>query len=105
MEESWNDLVQLSPDDPQLANVASVNRWEMLKVAEELGQLEVPRAAAARHREIRDAVQSSARACQLLANGYRFHKADAMCDGHILLLDTMDRLNRLSGNVGGKEDA
>jgi len=31
----------------------------------------------------------NARACQLLANGYRFHKSEAVCDGQALLVETV----------------
>jgi hypothetical protein len=40
-------------------------------------------------------VIASARACQLLANGYRFHKSEAICDGQALLVEAVQDLEGL----------
>jgi len=44
---------------------------------------------------VHNAVLGSARACQLLANGYRGHKSDAVCDGQALLLESVADINAL----------
>jgi hypothetical protein len=44
-------------------------------------------------------VTSAARACQLLANGYRFHKSQAVCDGQAMLLDSVNDLSELVRTV------
>jgi hypothetical protein len=35
----------------------------------------------------------------LLANGYRFHKSEAICDGQAMLVETVDDLNGLAGQL------
>ena len=47
------------------------------------------------HRDVQNAVIGSARACQLLANGYRFHKSEAVCDGQALLVETVANITDL----------
>jgi hypothetical protein len=45
------------------------------------------------HRVVRNALAGAARACQLLANGYRFHNSEAVCDGQALLVETIADIN------------
>ena len=91
----WASVREIEPDNDRLANAAAVNRWELLRLAQDAEQLQAPRPWAATSRELREALTSSARACQLLANGYRSHKSEAVCDGQALLLDTLVSLDRL----------
>ncbi len=86
----WLALAEVATDELRLANVASVNRWELLRLGEQVDALTPPRRAEAAHRAIQRAIGEAARAYQLLATGQRFHKSEAVCDGQALLLDSLD---------------
>ena len=87
--DEWGALREVEPDYARLANAAAVNRWELMRMARDAHQLEPPRSLANVHRDVQNAVVGCARACQLLANGYRFHKSEAVCDGQALLVETV----------------
>jgi len=93
--QDWVALREIEPDYTRLANAAAVNRWELMRMAREAESLEAPRSLASVHREVQNTVIGSARACQLLANGYRFHKSEAVCDGQALLLETVSDIDDL----------
>jgi hypothetical protein len=90
MFDEWGSLREVEPDNARLANAAAVNRWELMRLARDVEHLEPPRSLSNLHRDIHNAVVGCARACQLLANGYRFHKSEAVCDGQALLVETVD---------------
>jgi signal transduction histidine kinase len=87
--DDWGAFREVEPDNTRLANAAAVNRWGLMRMAREAQRLRPPRALSNVHREVQNAVIDSARACQLLANGYRFHKSEAVCDGQALLVETV----------------
>jgi len=93
--DAWVAIRELEPDNGRLANTAAVNRWELMRLAQEVETLDPPRSLAGVHRDVQNAVISAARACQLLANGYRFHKSEAVCDGQALLVDTVQEFGEL----------
>jgi hypothetical protein len=93
--DAWVALREIEPDYARLANAASVNRWEMLRLAEQIKRLRPPRALSGVQRNVMSTVVAAARACQLLANGYRFHKSEAICDGQALLVDIVENLDDL----------
>ena len=93
--DDWLGLRELEPDYNQLANTAAVYRWELMRLAREADELGPPRSIVSLHRDIHNAVVGAARACQLLANGYRSHKSEAVCDGQALLLETVTEVNEL----------
>jgi hypothetical protein len=97
--DDWVRLREVEPDNMRLANAAAVNRWELMRLAHETEQLEPPRKLASVHRDVHDAVLSAARACQLLANGYRFYKSEAVCDGQALLVETVQNINVLAAQL------
>ncbi|MBV9547704.1 MAG: hypothetical protein JOY61_25300 [Chloroflexi bacterium] len=99
MFEEWGAMREFVPEYDKLANVAAVNRWELMRLAHESEQLHSPRSMAATQRELHEALTSGARAWQLLANGYRFHKSEAVCDGQALLIDTLAQVDRLIQQV------
>jgi hypothetical protein len=86
--ESWAGLREVEPDNARLANTAAVNRWELLRLADEIERLRAPRLVGGLHRELAAALADAARACQLLATGYRSHKSEAVCDGQALLVES-----------------
>ena len=98
--EAWEALREIEPDYARLANAAAVNRWELMRLVHDTQQLRPPRAMAGFHRELQGALSDAARACQLLANGHRFHKSEAVCDGQALLVDTLATLDRLAAQLG-----
>jgi len=87
--DDWGTLREVEPDNARLANAAAVNRWELMRMARDAEQLEPPRSLSSVHRDVQNAMVGCARACQLLANGYRFHKSEAVCDGQALLVETV----------------
>ena len=87
--DEWIVLRELESDYTRLANASAVNRWELMRLAQEAEHLDPPRSLANVHRDVQNAVVGSARACQLLANGYRFHKSEAVCDGQAMLVDAV----------------
>ena len=87
--DEWGALREVEPDYARLANAAAVNRWELMRVARDADQLDPPRSLSNVHRDVQNAVVGCARACQMLANGYRFHKSEAVCDGQALLVETV----------------
>ena len=93
--DDWVALREVEPDNARLANSAAVNRWELMRLAKHSESLEPPRSLLGIHRDVHNAVLGSARACQLLANGYRFHKSEAVCDGQAMLVETVQDLGDL----------
>jgi hypothetical protein len=96
---NWVAVRELEPDNSRLANAAAVNRWELMRLAREAEGLEPPRSLLTLHRDVLNAVIGAARACQLLANGYRSHKSEAVCDGQALLVDTVKEIDDLVGQL------
>jgi hypothetical protein len=97
--EEWLSLREVESDNGELANAAAVKRWELMRLAKTAEHLEPPRSLAGVHRDVHNAVVGSARACQLLANGYRGHKAHTVCDGQALLVETVADINELVGQL------
>ena len=92
---SWLQLREDESDNFELANAAAVNRWELMRLATSTEHLSPPRSLSGIQRDLQNAVEGAARACQLLANGYRGHKSEAVCDGQALLVETVADLNAL----------
>jgi len=97
--DGWVRMREVEPDNMRLANAAAVNRWELMRLASEAEQLEPPRKLNGAHRDVHEAVIAAARACQLLANGYRFYKSEAVCDGQALLLETVQNISDLAAQL------
>lgn len=97
--EDWLRLREIESDNSELANAAAVSRWELMRLAGSLDELSPPRSFAKVHRAAHEALLTSARAYQLLANGYRGHKSEVVCDGQALLLQMMTEINALRGRL------
>jgi hypothetical protein len=97
--DEWSTMREIEPDNIRLANAASVNRWELLRLAREIEHQPPPRSLASMQRDVHNDLIGAARACQLLANGYRFHKSEAVCDGQALLLETVQDMAELVGQL------
>ena len=98
----WLEMVAQHPVDDQLANSASVHRWELSRLAADMEGIEPPPVAASVHHQVRRAVGDAARGCQLLATGSRFHKSEAICDGQVLLVDAAESLQKLLADLDGR---
>jgi hypothetical protein len=97
--DAWLDLREHESDNFELANSAAVYRWELMRLAKSTEHLTPPRSFSGIHREVHNAVVGAARACQLLANGYRGHKSEAVCDGQALLVETVADLTELNDQL------
>jgi len=97
--DDWVAAREVEADNSRLANTAAVNRWELMRLVREVDSLEPPRSLAGVHRDVLNAVVGAARACQLLANGYRSHKSEAVCDGQALLVETVNEIDDLVGQL------
>jgi len=97
--DEWGVLREVEPDYARLANAAAVNRWELMRMVRDTEQVEPPRSMSNVHRDVQNALIGSARACQLLANGYRFHKSEAVCDGQALLVETVRDIDELLAQI------
>ena len=97
--DNWVAVREIEPDNSRLANTAAVNRWELMRLVKEVEAFDPPPSLAAVHRDVLNAVVGAARACQLLANGYRSHKSEAVCDGQALLLETVNEIDDLVGQL------
>jgi len=97
--DDWVRLREIEPDNMRLANAAAVNRWELMRLASEAELLEPPRKLASVQRGVQEAVIGAARACQLLANGYRFYKSEAVCDGQALLVESVQDITVLAAQL------
>jgi hypothetical protein len=93
--DDWLALREVESDNFQLANAAAVDRWEVMRILKDAEALTPPRSLSAMHRDVQNALIGAARACQLLANGYRFHKSEAVCDGQALLVETVADISEL----------
>jgi hypothetical protein len=97
--DAWVAQREVEPDYARLANSAAVHRWELMRLGRRAERLHPPRVFNRAHADLVDVVTDSARACQLLANGYRFYKSEAICDGQALFVDTLQQLDSLVRTV------
>src|SRR5215471_17217269 len=93
--DDWNAQREIEEDDQRLANKAAVNRWELMVLARETEEFVAPRSMLTIQRNLDTTLKNAARACQLLASGYRSHKAHAVCDGQALLIEVVGNVNAL----------
>lgn len=92
--DGWIELSQHQQDATRLANAAATYRWEIGRMSEAVQALDPPRWAADLQRDVEKSMTEASRACHLLATGHRFSKWDLICDGHALLLQVVDHLER-----------
>lgn len=91
----WRESLELDSSDEELANAASIQRWEVAGLLEPLGSLQPPAALGRSLQELGSLVLDTSRAAQLLSNGYRFHSSSARCDGQALMLQSEERFAAL----------
>jgi hypothetical protein len=95
----WEALREIESDYARLANAAAVSRWELLRLVQRTETEPPPRPLQDAQRQLLSQLLTAARACQLLANGYRSGKSEAICDGQALLLDSVQSLESLVNAV------
>jgi hypothetical protein len=93
--DAWVAMREVEGDYARLANASAVNRWELMRLSKQAERVRAPRVLSDVERDLTQAVIASARACQLLANGYRFGKSEAICDGQALLVEATQDLEDL----------
>ncbi len=93
--DEWLEAAGGQPVDEQIANTASVRRWELARLASQLAEVAPTVVAASAHQQLRQAVEDAARGCQLLATGARSHKSEAICDGQVLLVKAAESVERV----------
>jgi hypothetical protein len=95
----WRQDLGLISREDELANAASIQRWEAAGLLDRLRALQPPSALARDHAALEAVLLETVRASQLLSNGYRFCSSNARCDGHALMLACEERFKTLSANL------
>lgn len=95
----WHQDLELDAPDDDLANAASIQRWEAAGLRDRLAEIEPPPPLARAHADLLALVTDTVRAAQLLSNGYRFHSSRARCDGQALMLEADERFRPLLQNL------
>lgn len=108
----WRADLELDGPDDDLANAASIQRWEAAGLRDRLAALDPAASLARAHADLVALAADTARAAQLLSNGYRFHSSRARCDGQALMLEVEERhaalrrsLEELGVSFGADADA
>jgi hypothetical protein len=91
----WRQDLELLSAEPEMANAASIQRWEAAGLLDQLQPVQPPPRLVRAHSELKSIIADTARAAQLLSNGYRFHSSRARCDGHALMLASEARFGAL----------
>ena len=91
----WRQDLELFSAEPEMANAASIQRWEAAGLLDQLRPVRPPTTLVRAHSELASIIADTARAAQLLSNGYRFHSSRARCDGHSLMLASEARFGAL----------
>jgi hypothetical protein len=91
----WRAALEREALEDELANIASIQRWEAAGLAERLQAQQAPAPLARQQAELQSIASHTARAAQLLSNSYRFHHSSTRCDGQALMLDVEERFQAL----------
>jgi len=91
----WRADLELDAAEEDLANSASIQRWEAAGMSERVTAVEPPPPLARLHAELAALTVETARAAQLLSTGYRFHSSRARCEGQALMLEAEARFGSL----------
>jgi len=87
----WFELTAEVGDSEKLANAAAIHRWEAATMARTLEGVPPPPELASEHGDLIETLQLSRRASQLLSSGSRYHNANAVCEGQMLLTEARQR--------------
>jgi hypothetical protein len=91
----WRRALELNSDEDEMANAASIQRWEAAGMIDRLRRIQPPTGLTWAHAELQSLAGDTARASQLLSNGYRFHSSRARCEGQDLMLTAEERIRAL----------
>lgn len=91
----WRRQLESDLPENEMADAASIQRWQAAGLFDQLGRLEPPAAFVKAHTTLKSLTWDTARASQLLSNGYRFHSSRARCDGQSLMLSSEERFEAL----------
>jgi len=89
LHQGWLEQVDEQRRHERLANAAAVYHWYLSTLRERLGSVEAPPSLGAWHEALTAALDSAARATQLMSHGYRFHNVRRICDGGLLLEEAL----------------
>jgi len=89
LHQGWLEQVDEQRRHERLANAAAVYHWYLNALRERLGGLDAPPSLGAWHEALAAALDSAARATQLMSHGYRFHNVRRICDGGLLLEEAL----------------
>ena len=87
----WFEHTALVADSEKLANAAAIHRWEAATLARRLEGIAPPAELEDDHDRLVEAVHLASRAAQLLSSGSRYHNANALCEGQMLLTESRSR--------------
>jgi hypothetical protein len=106
----WLARAQDIPKPDELANAASVLRWEFASAADRLAAIVPPPRAARLHAQLLACQTDATRAAQLMGAGYRSTTYSTVCDGQSLFSRTdermgflLDQLTRWAPEVSGAD--
>jgi hypothetical protein len=85
--QQWREHMETTVDSERIANIASTQSWEMASLGSRLDACTPPNGLEGLHERCAKSFRLARRAGQLLSTGYRYHNADALCDGHATLDD------------------
>jgi hypothetical protein len=89
LHQRWLEQLEEQRRHERLANAAAVYHWYLNSLRGRLAVVESPPALGAWHEALTGALDSAARATQLMSQGYRFHNVRRICDGGLLLEDAL----------------
>lgn len=87
----WFEYTALVADSEKLANAAAIHRWEAATMARSLERITPPAELVHDHARLVAAIHLASRASQLLSSGSRYHNANALCEGQMLLTESRTR--------------
>ncbi len=91
----WRSDLEVDSMQEDQADAASIQRWEAAALRDQLAAVTAPAPLVRLHADIETLASDTARAAQLLSNGFRFHSSRTRCDGHALMLDSQARFDTL----------
>jgi len=91
LHQGWLEQVDEQRRHERLANAAAVYHWYLSTLRERLGSVDAPPSLSAWHEALAGALDSAARATQLMSHGYRFHNVRRICDGGLLLEEALSQ--------------
>ncbi len=99
MGQQVTDKVSSSADPQPTANAASICRWQLLNLRQQLVDMDGPRRVRSWREDAMKHLDAAASAAQALSYGYRLHNLDRICDGGEALDEHLAALARIRTKV------